>query len=140
LPGLHEENMLRQIRIGNLRPDAPGRIEQRGAKLAKGEAAAQPRFLALVPLLIAPGVAPADAAQSFRGDVARDGGVHFHEDDAAVAAVLMVHLQHGVTGGAAAREGVEHQVAGVGGKLNHSLDQTNRFRSLKCCSFTQYFL
>ena len=53
------------------------------------------------------GVAGADAADSFGGDVLGDAFVHFHQNETAVAAVFGVLFQDGVGGGAGAGEAIE---------------------------------
>ena len=85
--------------------------------------------------LIGPGAALNDATQSFGGDIPGDVRHHFDQDEAPVAAVLRVHLQHRVAGGAAARKGVQYEVAGVGGDLQDALDEARGFgRGKHLCS------
>ena len=68
-------------------------------------------------LPIGPLVALDDALQAQGHNLARNHGFHLYQDEAALAPLLVVQLQDGVPGAAAAGKGIQRQVAGLGGDL-----------------------
>ena len=105
--GLGEEDVRGEAGEGDGGVDVAESVEQRRPEAAEAEAAAEAgdrlrRVAALV-------VAVDDPAQAFGGDFGRDRLVHLHEDEAAVAVVLLVEVEHGVARGAGAGEGIEDQ-------------------------------
>lgn len=128
--GFGKPDEFSQLGITHVAADFALRGEQGfGRKAAELEAAVGRQASHRVALGI--GVALVRTLDALVSDINGDVFVHFHQDEAAHAAVCCILLKHGVAGCSRPREAVENEAVFVGGDLENTLQKAAGLGSVK---------